>query len=285
MPKLLDLTGKRFGRLTVISRADDYFSPGGHKLTQWKCKCDCGKEVIVSGNNLKSGRQISCGCYNKEKGEQKLVDITGRRYGHLTVISYSHRGKRRNHFWNCICDCGKEACVNSAHLKNGTTKSCGCLRYEVAHARKKIKSHRLHTIWSSMKQRCNNPNNAKYKSYGGRGVKICEDWLDFSNFFDWAINNGYSDNLSIDRIDVNGNYEPSNCRWVSNKIQARNKQNTVYLEYEGISKSISDWADEKGISHEVIKKRMSLGWTAEEILNIPVLPTGKNKSQKEELCQ
>ena len=245
---LVDLTGKRYGKLTVLSRSDDYISPGGHALVQWNCKCDCGSVVIVSGSNLKSGRQISCGCQNRLLGK-KRIDLTGQKFGRLTVIQFSRNSNDRQAVWKCKCECGNYVEVAAIRLKNGTTKSCGCYWKEKMHERKTIFSGRMYYIWESMKQRCENPNNS------------------------------YSDDLSIDRVDNNGNYCPENCRWADKYIQANNKRSNVLIEINGEVKTAAEWSRITGIPSKNIRERLDIGWSGNDAVNIPILPVGKNKSQ------
>ena len=135
MSRMIDMTGQTFGRLTVSDRADDYVSPSGRRLVQWRCKCECGKDVVVLGNNLKTGRTQSCGCLQAElTSTRKLTDLSGQRFARLTIISraddYVDKRGRRCVRWKCVCDCGNEAIVRALTLTNGTAKSCGCLRRE-----------------------------------------------------------------------------------------------------------------------------------------------------------
>ncbi len=158
----------------------------------------------------------------------KMIDLTGKTFGRLTVIGPApcpENIKNTHKYWLCRCDCGNQTVVRGSNLKSNRTKSCGCLKNQVKHG--KIKT-RLYRIFGAMKTRCYNQNATAYVNYGARGIKVCEAWLDkvngFQNFAEWSLANGYSDDLSIDRINVNGNYEPSNCRWVSSQTQNCNRR-------------------------------------------------------------
>ena len=192
----------------------------------------------------------------------KAMDLTGKRFGRLTVIKRVENTKQNRVNWLCLCDCGKYSKASSDHLLSGHTQSCGCLRYERFRYTntKHGQSHtRIYNIWASMKSRCYNKNNKKdYKDYGGRGITICDEWLNsFNNFYNWAISNGYEEGLTIDRIDVNGNYEPSNCKWSNVIEQANNRRNNHLIEYKGEAHTIAEWSRILGIEYPILLKRIS----------------------------
>lgn len=152
----------------------------------------------------------------------KLKDITGERFTRLTVIKLSHI-KNRKSYWLCECDCGNEHIVRSDSLKCGNVKSCGCLNMEAKSIKHGEWGTKLYFVWAGMKQRCTNPKQKHYDRYGGRGISVCEEWQTYEPFHKWAINAGYKEGLTIDRINNDGNYEPSNCRWVTIAEQQKNK--------------------------------------------------------------
>ncbi len=174
----------------------------------------------------------------------KHIDLTGNRYNKLTVIGVGGKDNYGKFLWECVCDCGNHTFIDSYRLKSGITKSCGCLRQELLHDGSQkvihgLSRHRLHHEWRNIKDRCLNPKSASYKYYGGRGITICDEWGScFKTFFDGAISHGYSENLTIERIDVNGDYCPSNCAWVPQKEQTRNTRHNI--RYLGLLQT--DWA-------------------------------------------
>lgn len=204
-------------------------------------------------------------------------DIIGKKFGQLTVLSYDHKEQifiKNNvkngykYFYLCLCKCGNKTLVSRYHLIYKHTQSCGCITN--IH---NLSNSRIFKIFQGMKQRCYNPNTYKYKIYGGRGISICDEWLNnFKSFYNWSIENGYRNNFSIDRIDVNGNYEPSNCRWVDNKAQSNNRRNNHLLTFKNETHSINEWAKILNVKRETLKTRLALGWSIERTLTTPIRP-------------
>lgn len=217
---------------------------------------------------------------------KRYNDLTGQRFGRLVVLRYAGTNRHRAALFECKCDCGNQGVYKGTSLKDGTTKSCGCFYRDtrkligkknagvlcpdgsmnIRHGDAK-KGHkvRLYNIWAKMKGRCSNPNVDNYKFYGGRGIKVCQEWNTYEPFRDWALSHGYSDNLSIDRIDNDGDYSPENCRWISTKEQAFNKRNSIYLEHNGERKPLKQWCEEKGVSYKAAHARYKKGLPFEKI--------------------
>ena len=183
-------------------------------------------------------------------------DLSGKRFGRLFVIRFNGIRRRRRSYWECLCDCGKTVCVDSSHLKSGHTTSCGCKSKETikyVNFKNGLSTSRIGRTYWNMLNRCYRENNYEYHLYGGRSIKVCESWLDkengFVNFCEWALSNGYADDLTIDRIDNNGNYEPSNCRWVDRLKQANNKRNTKRLIINGEIDTVANWSRRLNVSY------------------------------------
>lgn len=195
--------------------------------------------------------------------------MIGQVFGRLTVFKQATSAKSGNIRWFCICDCGSETITYGSHLRNGNTKSCGCLEKEVkgkTAIKHGMSGTRLYNIWSWMKRRCNDTKTKSYPDYGGRGITYCNEWEKFEPFRDWAMESGYTDALTIDRINVNGNYEPSNCRWADKKTQANNTRDNVHVTIDGITKTIPGWANECGVSVGTLWWRYYNGKTGKDLI-------------------
>lgn len=206
MPKVNDLTGKRFGRWTVLNKTDPFVRKDGKTESQYVCKCDCGTIKVRKSKDI-LGNSSSCGCYRSEY-------------------------------------------MRKTRTTHGMTNT------------------RLFHIWDSMKERCKIDND-NHKHWAGKGIRVCDEWLGengFENFRDWSYENGYSDELTIDRIDSNGDYEPSNCRWVDYFAQNNNSSNNVRMECFGETKTISEWSREYGINYSTFYSRIRHGWDIERAL-------------------
>lgn len=226
MGKFQDLTGKRFGRLTVVKRADDYVSPKGRHNTRWLCKCDCGNQTTVVSGDLRSGKVKSCKCLQSE----------------ATVLK------------------------NKKRATHGLSQS---LLYNILHG---------------MNDRCHNKKFKYYFNYGGRGIKVCDEWNKdligiekaIKNFYNWSKQNGYKRGLTIDRIDNDGNYEPNNCRWVTRKVNNNNKRNNYKITFNGKTQDVAQWSEETNISYGCLRRRIAIGWDIKKALTLEP-KVGNNK--------
>nr|DAY75418.1 MAG TPA: PVL ORF-50-like family [Caudoviricetes sp.] len=211
-----------------------------------------------------------------------MKDLTGMKIDDLTIIEFSYKekkGKNFRYYWKCKCKCGKEVIRRSdGLLDNRGYKSCGCYREKILKEHNfKInnprKSHgmtntRLYKIYAKIKERCYYEKYPEFHLYGGRGIKMCDEWeKDFITFYNWAMENGYNEKLSIDRIDFNGDYEPSNCRWADKITQANNKRNNIRLTYNGETHTMPEWARILGLPYSTLADRHKKGKSVEEILN------------------
>ena len=220
MKELIELTGTVFGRLLVLKEVERHPKDNSR---QWLTLCSCGKETIVQQRSLRDGSKKSCGCLWNELNNLDLVSKT---FGFLTVLEKSaHEDNNNGITWICKCHCGNIVTVSTSYLKTGHTRSCGCLQRSIVGNLNR--SHGMsgtptYTSWKSMLTRCYNQNILEYKDYGGRGIIVCERWRNsFENFYiDMGIRP--SADYTLDRKDVNGNYEPNNCRWLDRLSQTRN---------------------------------------------------------------
>ena len=189
---------------------------------------------------------------------EKSDDLTGQRFGQLTVQKKVKGG------WLCLCDCGKETIAHGCHLKNGRWRSCGCLRYKHG-----MTDTRLYQIWHGMKDRCQRKDGQHFEKYGGRGITVCQEWADsFEAFKDWALANGYRDDLSLDRKDNDGPYSPDNCRWATRREQQSNRKITVFITHNGETRTLAEWSRITGIHYATLSHRLRRGYPEEKLFSI-----------------
>lgn len=219
---------------------------------------------------------------------KRAEDLTGKIFGNLKVLKFHHKerknsckGKIQGHryFWKCKCLlCGNTAIVSSSNLKSLNSTSCGCLtrkRASEANTKHGHANERLYHVWQGMKDRCFNKNNLYFHNYGGRGITVCKEWLDYSNFRKSIMSLGYNENLkrgiqTLERIDVNGNYEPKNCKLIPLSEQCLNKRNSVKISYKGEERTLVEWARLYHIRDCTLRGRIKRGWSIEEALEIPI---------------
>lgn len=214
----------------------------------------------------------------------RLINLTGRKFGRLTVVEKCGISPSGHALWRCKCDCGNYHITTSNQLQCGT-KSCGCLQRERAseaakrktgqpHTKKYVighKHYRLHQCYKDMLNRCYRTSNKSYKRYGYRGICVCAEWLnDFYSFRDWALANGYNDSLTLDRVDVNGNYEPNNCRWATPKMQNNNRSNNRIVNYKGETMTLHELSEKYDIGYKTLWARVNSGWSITAAVETPV---------------
>ena len=199
----------------------------------------------------------------------RFKDLTGMRFGRLMVVGLADRSNTGRIRWECKCDCGNVSKVLTHCLVSGRIVSCGCYQREkvgdMSRTHGQYKT-RLHRIWNNMLQRCGNPKNDSYSTYGAKGIAVCDEWKDFENFYEWAMSSGYADNLSIDRIDNSKGYSPDNCHWATPQEQTDNRQCSRYVSHNGKTQTIKAWAKETGIPYQTLLNRFDKGWSVEVAL-------------------
>lgn len=209
----------------------------------------------------------------------RFIDLSGKTYGNLKVIKRIGTAKNGDSIWRCQCKCGNYHDVNASSLKSGNTKSCGCMAKEwriAPHLKHGKSKTRLYHVWHGMIQRCNNSEHKEFCNYGGRGITVCREWQGekgFEAFEKWANENGFDENAersvcTLDRVNVNGNYEPNNCRWVDMKAQSNNKRTNFLIEFNREKHTLSEWSRITGISRYAIKRRIKAGWSIEDSLSV-----------------
>ena len=264
--------GSRFGRLTAVKQG---VRPAGlkSKYAWWWCECDCGYQcVLVNGHELARGKTQSCGCLAKEAQSAPRHTLAGKSFGRLTAIKPTRRDGKHGIFWWCECSCGLLCvCVSTSDLVRGTSRSCGCLAKDLLSYRRG--QHRMTDTpewraWQSMRGRCLNPSHKAYPYYGGRGIRICSRWDSFEAFLeDMGPRPGHS--YSLERSNVNGNYEPGNCVWATSYEQAINKRTSIWIEYDGERLHIKDWAERVDLKYSTLYRRIRDGWSSEKALTTP----------------
>ena len=290
----LTYIGKKINRLKIIGFFREEKPPRTYGY--FRCICDCGKQVSMRACDVIYERVLSCGCEKERKKDIERMSHIGEVHNHLKIIDYVKKeecGIMRK-FYKCECTCGNIVDIRCHFVLNGQNVSCGCCNNNGNYKVKGLSNTPLYKVWAAMKDRCYNPNNQNYHSYGGRGIRICDDWLiynsktktndGFLNFYNWAMNNGYSKGLSIDRIDVDGNYDPNNCQWTTMNKQGKNRRNSKYITYTQYfemvdAKPISYtlplliWSKITGLSKSTITKRLVEDrekWTVEQALTTRV---------------
>ena len=210
---------------------------------------------------------------------KRFQNLQGQRFGKLVAIEFIEINKNKKSVWRFKCDCGNEKNIIVSNVKNGRTSSCGCEHKKQLSNR--VKKHgycgaKLYTIWIDMKDRCFNPNNTSYSNYGGRNIKVCNEWKhDFKTFKEWAFKNGYKEGLSIERINNNKDYSPNNCKFISFLDQNKNKRSNKYVTIDGETKTISEWSRVVGINRNTISRRISKGIQGKDLISKERIYTSK----------
>lgn len=278
--KISDYINKRYGHLVAIGETKNSFIGYAFDFL-----CDCGNIVSLNPYIVFKTGQKSCGkckyshCQNLKFDLSKYI---GKHNNMLTVIGLSKRNPGEKHnYLDCKCDCGNITRVMPYQFKNGSVKSCGCLLKISPNLKDGRSKNELYGTWFQMIERCENPNHVKYTDYGKRGISVCNEWHDFWKFVAWSDSvGGRPDGYTIDRIDVNGNYEPSNCRWANSKLQSLNKRSNKIITFNGQSKPLHEWALSIGISDQSLAKRIKNGWTIEDALTLPPQKGNQNFNKR-----
>ena len=207
----------------------------------------------------------------------KKIDLIGKRFGRLIVICEYDKDKDGKIRYLCKCDCGNKTTVRGYSLRRGDTTSCGCYAKESAITRNTKYSKKekiLYDVWRSMKQRCNNSNSKDYHNYGCRGISVCDEWNDYLVFYNWGIKHGYEKNKQLDRINNNGNYEPSNCRWVTPLENLNNTRKTKHFTIGKITHTLTEWCQIYNVRRAIVEDRTRRGWDIEKALTTPLIRRG-----------
>lgn len=264
--------GKTFGELACLRRAGDY---------KWECLCACGTTVYRNAFALLGGKSKCCGCkISQRASERTRPSLAGQQYGRWTVLHWSHLDNGAS-YWTCRCSCGTVSKIPAANLKRGLSKSCGCLARNAHVARALAAPPRVpkdkkprapkqprrpeYGVWHHMLRRCSESSNKSYANYGGRGIRVCERWGKFAAFI--ADMGPRPPHMTLERIDVNGNYEPSNCRWATMLEQGANKRNNLVATIDGVTRHVAEWARVSGLNRRTIEARVHRGWVGPAIIS------------------
>ena len=273
-----DYIGKKFGLLTVIGQ-----SPKTNPYSnRFDFQCDCGNIISECPGRVLYGHKKSCGKCRKRNTsyelEQRITNSIGMKFGKLTIIGVSHKNGSGKNYAKCKCECGNIIDVLPNSLFNNESKSCGCskLNNPMLANNKSTSSgnykdgrtkHSLYGTWTQMINRCENQKSKHYDRYGGRGIKVCEEWHDFWSFVKWSDSIGGKPNgYTLDRIDNDGNYCPENCRWSDWETQTSNKSSNRYITYNGKTQTIHQWSIDIGLNEQTLTNRINRGWSIERAL-------------------
>ena len=270
----MDYSGFVYGDIQVIKRAEGdlercrevMLKKGRTTDPVYTCKCLlCGKIFNRNIYAIKGNKHKNCGCNTLQ------YDLRDKRFGKLIAKEPIGSNNHRELQWKCLCDCGNTHITTSNLLRKGITTQCrACSIKQIGEKNKKheVVSKRLYCCYTNIKTRCTNKKQDTYNRYINRGIDMCKEWKEsYLSFQEWAIKNGYSDNLTIDRIDNNGNYEPNNCRWVDRKVQSNNRKTNKILEYKEEKDTLSNWSNRLKIPYHYIQYRVKKGLTLEAIVD------------------
>ena len=274
--------GEKIGKLTVEECIK--VVPSKHERSTWRCKCECGRVVYLKEGTLLLRNTKDCGMCGEHKSRHEVYP-NGTKIGMLIVRGYipSKTGMVEDEEYICDCDCGTKGVIRTFLQLSGKDgcKNCGCVNVQkMKNLHDKTRQHglsdtRIYDTYKGMMRRCYDPKFREYHNYGGRGIYVCDEWKNQEDykglkaFVDWAMSNGYTDDLYIDRIDVNGPYSPENCRWVSMSIQNNNRRDNVYLTINNETYTLAQWEAASGVSQNTIRRRLNAGYSPESCVYTP----------------
>lgn len=269
MGRKIDISGQRFGRLVAICDS----GKRSYGAVLWRCLCDCGNETLARYYELKSGHVQSCGCLANQIARTQTYrrqNLTGLRFGRLVVSEPAGKNKNNQMRWRCICDCGRSHVADASNLKSGNVTSCGCLAREV-HSQRLVTHHgsreQLYRVWINIKERCFNPAHKSYKDYGGRGITLCPEWMEYDQFRRFALSNGWSPGLQVNRIDNDKGYCPENVNFVTPKENSNNRRSSVVIDWDGRSMTLAELSRLTGVSYPAIWGRYKRGKRGKDLVN------------------